>query len=312
MKKKRKHIFKKISNFIAYLFLLFFIILIRLIPYKIAIYIGRFWGAFNFHIVRTRRKVVMKNLDIAFGDSKSKEEKMKIAKNCYLNFATTVVEMMKMPTMKKEFIQQLVESDDLDKIEQLRGEDKKNNFIALTAHLDNWELLGAYFATKNYPLFVIAKPMHNPLVDNLLNNIRINLGYEVLSSRGSLKEYVRRLKEGKILCFLADQDARRSGIFVDFFGTPASTFEGPAIFMNMLKLPILNLFIVRQNIFKHKIIVKDIFCFPENEEKEKLINEITRKHTKNLEEIIKEYPDQYFWFHKRWKTQKDKTTNLYE
>ena len=307
MNKKRKIKIRKISNFISYFLLIIIIRFVRIIPYKLAIYIGRFLGAFCFHIVRVRRNIVLKNLDIAFGNSKTKKEKCEIAKNSYMNFAMTIVEIIKIPYSKPEFIKQIVQIDDLDKIETLRGENKKNNFIGLTAHLNNWELLGAYLAQIDYPLCVIAKPIHNQMVDTLLNKIRNKLGYEVFYSGDPLKEMIRKSRDGKILSFLADQDARRDGIFIDFFGTPASTFVGPAVFMKLLDLPLLNIFIVRQDIFKHKILVKDILYFPQDKDKEEAIKEITEKHTKILEEVIREYPEQYFWFHKRWKTQKDKT-----
>jgi len=312
MNRKKKSILRKISNSILYFLLIITITIVRLIPYKFAIRIGRLLGAFCFHIVRIRRSVVLKNLDIAFGNSKTEKEKLQIAKNSYVNFVTTVVEIIKIPHMKPEFIKGIVKIDEFDKVENLRGNDKKGNFIVLTAHLNNWELSGAYFAQIGYSLCVIAKPIHNQNVDTLLNNTRRRLGYEVFLSDGSLKEIIRKAKEGKIICFLADQDARRDGVFVDFFGTPASTFEGPAVFMKMLDLPLINIFIVRENIYKHKIIVKDIMYFPKDKDKDEAIKEITQRHTKILEEVIKEYPDQYFWFHKRWKTQSDKKINFYQ
>ena len=104
------------------------------------------------------------------------------------------------------------------------------------------------------------------------------------------------LQKNGLLGLVSDQDAKKKGIFVDFFGIPASTPKGAALFHANTKAPILLGVCIKENFREYKIYFKAI------DTKNKNIKEITQEYTSHLESYIKEYPDQYFWFHRRWKT----------
>lgn len=199
------------------------------------------------------------------------------------------------------------------RIAEIEGEEYFLNFsksgdpyIAVTGHIGNWELMGAYFAScRDVPVAVVAKPLHNPYVEEMVNNVRTKNGMEVISTReDAAKDILKALRKGKNVVFLADQDARRSGIFVDFFGKKASTFPGPALFAIRSGCPILPVFDIRMKNYRHKIIFyPPIYPTGVSKNREEAVEEITRRHVGVLEDVIRRYPEQYFWFHKRWKTE---------
>ena len=111
------------------------------------------------------------------------------------------------------------------------------------------------------------------------------------------------LKENHIIGILSDQNvARKEGVFVDFFGRPACTGVGLAVMAMRSGAPVVPAFMARQKSGKYKLILKpavEAVC-TDNYESDLQVN--TQRFTKMVEDIIREYPDQYFWFHQRWKT----------
>jgi KDO2-lipid IV(A) lauroyltransferase len=265
----------------------------------------------------------------------------RLARRCYVNAALTFCEFARMRKMNQQEILGLIESVEGEEYFIEAGGTQKP-YIAITGHLGNWELMGAYFAIKGVPLTVIAKPIHNPLVDRYVNSIRAAKGYDVISTREGMKRVVSQLREGRVMVFLADQDARKGGIFVNFFGYPASTHTGPALFMTRMNLPMLPVFDVRaaapaaagegspvpsrdrngtclppacgtgrnrQVGIRHKIIFRKPLYPPQaakapsdQKNRDETIRTVTEQHVRLLEEMVRAYPDQYFWFHQRWKT----------
>ena len=151
---------------------------------------------------------------------------------------------------------------------------------------------------------VLAKPLHNPLIERRVANARKERKYEVIYTRGDdLRSIIRIARQGRPLGFVADQDARRTGLFVDFFGRPASTFQGPAVFAHRLGIPLLFGTCCRtapRGPFRMRF-APPILPDPKAD-REQEVARLTRAHVALLEQAIREHPEQYFWFHKRWKT----------
>ena len=112
----------------------------------------------------------------------------------------------------------------------------------------------------------------------------------------------KALKQGKVLGFLADQDAGPNGIFVDFLGRMASTPQGPAVFARKFKCPIIPTFIVRRPEGGHRVIVHPPVTVPEMATEAETISELTKAMASITEGFIKQYPDEWIWFQKRWNT----------
>lgn len=176
--------------------------------------------------------------------------------------------------------------------------------IGITAHLGNWELFGAYQAVvKKDKVAVLAKPMHNPLANRRITEAREKTGMRVIQFSRNMRPVLKAIQEKYLVGFLADQDARRNGIFVPFFGEPASTFTGPALFAHHCDVPFFMATCVRVGDGeRYRIRFYPPVAPDPKADRDVDIERLTRIHVKLLEEAIRECPEQYFWFHKRWKS----------
>lgn len=275
---------------------------LRSLPFRLALRVGAVLGTLFSWVLPVRSRVVRANLYRAFGLSMPRHRLRQLVRRCYRNSAVAAVEFMHLRARSASQIkQQVLRIEGEEYFNQVGGKD--GGFIALTGHLGNWEFMGAYFSAEGLRLSVIAKPIHNPFVNEYVNKMRREKGYEVISTDEGMKKIVSRLKTGGIVVFLADQDARKAGIFVEFFGAPASTHTGPALFMTRLQVPILPVFDIRVGLDKHVIIFRPPIYPPQEVDKTEAIRLVTEQHVRILEEMVRHYPDQYFWYHKRWKTQ---------
>ena len=175
---------------------------------------------------------------------------------------------------------------------------QKKGIVFITGHFGAWEILGQW-VSKNVPLFVgVAQKQKNKGAHDFFINQRELAGTQHIIRGESIKLMYKVLSNNGLLGLVSDQDAKKKGIFVDFFGTPASTPRGAALFHINTKAPLLLGVCFKENFQKYHIHFKAI------DTKNKNIEGITQEYTNLLETYIKQYPDQYFWFHRRWKTKK--------
>ena len=323
---KRK--LKSLRHFLELIPLLPLLGIFRILPFSWCMHAADKLSPLIAALFPIRKGIVIRNIRQAF-PQKGKREIKKLTRETYRNFLLFTVEFLFLAQKKKERLvdqtdsaPSYIEESQGNKpsypcITEIEGEQYfhevgggKKGYLILTAHLGNWELMGAIFAGRGVPLSVLAKPIHNLYLNRFINRVRKAKGMEVMSTRGTpMKAVLKALQSDRRVVFLADQDARKAGVFVDFFGKAASTFSGPALFSLRSGLPILPVFDVRTSLFSHKVIFLPPIYPPTNEvkqgkmDRDDAIRHITQQHVKKLEEIIRQYPNQYFWFHRRWKSQ---------
>jgi Kdo2-lipid IVA lauroyltransferase/acyltransferase len=283
---------------------IFFLLLSKLfqvIPLSLALFIGRRLGDCVYSILRIRRKVVIQNLTMVFGNDKSKAEIKHIAKYTYRNFGMTLMEFIRLPILTAEYIRNYTTFEGQEYLDLVLAQNRGG--IIISGHFNNWELLGAAHTFSNYKVTVYARKLRNAVVNDLVNGNRAKVGMNIISKPVATREIIKALKANHIIAFLIDQDARSHGIFVNFFGKPASTFRGPAAFAVRTKTPILSMFMTREHQAYHVIHIEPPLIPNPDADEEKEILRLTQLATNALETYIRRYPDQYFWFHKRWKTQ---------
>ena len=275
--------------------------LFRLLPLRLTLRIVSFIAPLVSSLVPVRKGIVRQNLHTAFPNAE-RESIATLIKETYRNFLLFLIELIHFPgSTLSDLSKQIVAIEGEEHYLAAGGGQKPLLFV--TAHIGNWELMGAYFASKGIKISVLAKPIHNPYIDKFLNRIRMDKGLSVISTREMpLRPVLKALKEGRCVAFVADQDARKSGIFVDFFGKPASTFTGPALFSLRAGLPLLPAFAIRTGLFTHKVVILPPL-YPSEMGRDHSIFQIMEQYNRILEGMIREYPGQYFWFHRRWKTQ---------
>ena len=255
-------------------------------------YISSRLGSLLYEYLDIRKKQARRNIKNAFPNLKHNQVE-KILKNTYLNFCHNFVELVSFPNSYKN-IQIVVKGE---KILQSFLKQRKG-IVFITGHFGAWEILGQWVA-RNVPLFVgVAQKQKNKGAHNFFINQRELAGTKHIIRGKSVKEMYKVLSNNGLLGLVSDQDAKSKGVFVDFFGTPASTPKGAALFHINTRAPLLLGVCFKENFQKYHIHFKAINT------KNKSLEEITQEYTSQLEFYIKQYPDQYFWFHRRWKTKK--------
>lgn len=289
---------KTIQHLIEYSFLVLLALVVRIMPLEFNRFIARRLADFVFFILPIRKIVVLTNLRESFGSSKSEREIHQIARKTYQQFAQTMIELLYFPNLGKKEIEELVHIENLPLLDAAYKMGKGAVFVG--AHFGNWELMGAALA-QHYPVSLVVGQQENILVDNLLNSFRLQKGTKILPLKLALRGVLKALKNKEFVAILADQDAHQDGVFVDFFGRPASTPKGPALFSLRANCPLISGHIFREN--KRFKVIFEIVPKPEptgNEEKD--IELYTQEQTKILENYCRKYPDHWFWMHRRWKT----------
>ncbi len=257
-------------------------------------------GWLLYRALRLRRNVVEENLQRAFGAEKSPAELDAIALRSYQNAVLTFCEFVQPACAGPKALELFREIRGLEDVEHFR----RQPAVFLTAHIGNWELLGRAVAALGFESDAVLKPLHNPLIDREVAQRRQASGFGLIPTTGSLKAIVTSLRAGRHPVFLADQDARRSGIFVNFFGYEASTATGPAYFAVKMQVPIVAGFCVRNRDRERSLTL--LICPPlvpcHDAPFDEEVRRLTEAHVKMLEQVIRNYPESYFWLHRRWKT----------
>ena len=250
------------------------------------------------NLIGYRKKVILTNLDIAFPDLSS-DYKKTIAKDVLKYLGRNIVEFVRIPlyAKKDEFLKiaEIVEGKEI--LDKYKGK----GAILITGHIGNWEILGAVLERLDYRTSVLAYRQKNKEINQLIENIRKSANIEVIYHDQPLKKMLTVLNKGQFLGFLADQNAlRHRGVFVDFFGLPASTISFPAKLSLKYRVPVIftyNYLDLQSKVYKIFFKEIDINKYGKND-----YRELTQDFTKELERAIKKIPSQYLWTHKRWKT----------
>jgi KDO2-lipid IV(A) lauroyltransferase len=256
-----------------------------------------------------RKDVLLKNFEIAFPEL-TPEERLQLVKKTLQFMGINLVEFARIPLYVKT--NQVLDLVNLADGKEILDKYNGKGAILITGHIGNWEITNVALAGYGYKIVSLAYRQKNREINELVNNIRTSLGTEIIYHDQPLKKMLQAIREGKILAFLADQNAlRHRGVFVDFFGLPASTISFPAKLALKYRIPIIfayNHF--NENTKKYNVYFKeiDISKFDKGD-----IKGLTQAFTKEIEEAIRKKPHQYLWTHKRWKTRPEgEEENIYK
>jgi KDO2-lipid IV(A) lauroyltransferase len=285
---------------IEYYFLKFLETVFNLFSFGISRKIGMCLGGIAYLVDRSHRLIARENLYSVFKDEKG-EKIDKTIKRVYLNLGQNLAEFFYIPWVDRRFVDRFVEIKGKKYMDRAFAQGK--GVINVVGHFGNWELINPIYRVFNYPLTAVAYPQNNKLTNELINQYRTSSGAMIVSNEEPYKNLVEILRQGGLLLLVADQDAGGNGIFVDFLGKQASTAKGPAILALRTSAPIIITCLVRNGSGYQMIMSKPLELVKTGNWKEDvLIN--TRLWCKVLEEYIYQYPDQWFWLHRRWKTKK--------
>jgi Kdo2-lipid IVA lauroyltransferase/acyltransferase len=179
---------------------------------------------------------------------------------------------------------------------------RKRGMILLTGHFGNWEVLGYTMAALGLPTYSVARRLDNPYLDRYVFGVREDAGQTILDKRGATAEVPDLLANNQAVGFIADQDAGRKGLFVDFFGRPASTYKSIGLLAMEYNVPVVVGFgRRRKEAYTFDIGIEDIIHPEDWAEADDPLRYITQRYTHALEAVIRTAPEQYLWVHRRWK-----------
>jgi KDO2-lipid IV(A) lauroyltransferase len=187
-----------------------------------------------------------------------------------------------------------------DQMEAALGEGR--GVLLVTGHYGNWEVAAATVAARGVPIAAIVRRQGNRLVDERLQELRRKLGVETIYQSAAPSRVPRVLRANGVVGIVGDQNARRAGILVPFFGRPASTHRGPALFALRLNAPVFSCIARRLpgNDVRYEIAGERVDV-TRTGDLEKDVTSLTAELALRLEKQVRIAPEQYFWFHKRWK-----------
>lgn len=245
-----------------------------------------------------RRRTVVENLRRAFPDA-SDEWIATTARSSYAHLGREVVSMVRLSRLSPEQIVALTDVPTWPEVQAAIAEGK--GALLVTGHYGNWEVAAAAVAARGVPIHAVVKPQRNRLVNVMVQEARARLGIGTITMRKAAREVPRVLKNGGVIGIVADQDARASGVWVPFFGVPASTFRGPAQFALRYDAAVFASVARRLPDGRYRVEGERIpIVRTDDGEADEL--RLTAALAAHLEEQIRQDPGQYFWFHKRWKT----------
>ncbi len=256
-----------------------------------------------FRFTRRRRDVVIDNLRHAFPGRYSDAELDAMALQVYRHFASIVLEVMLMP--RKVTARTTRRYVDHAEYTPMKAEiDAKRPVIVLTAHYGNWELSAHCLGLAGIRSHLVARPLDNPYLDEWLRSNRELTGHKVLAKAGDIRRMNEVLANNETLCTLGDQDAGVNGMFVDFFGRPASTHKAIARLAQRTGAVIAVVgFQKTGGLLEYKIRLMDLIRPEDFENHADATFAITQRFTTAIERMICLDPVQYFWLHRRWKHQ---------
>lgn len=271
------------------------------IPWRVAMWFGETIGGIGYRPLGIRRHVAEKQIAAAFPDL-SKPGVHRIARASYRHLGRTSIETALLPSLGRDGILRLVESvDGWEHVE--RAMSRRNGVIMVTGHFGNWELAGSYMAARGIPIDVIVREMANLDFDRYLNATRERAGMTVVYDREAVRRIPRSLRDGRAVAFVADQGVLGlASTFVTFFGRPAKTPRGAAVFALRFNSPVVFVVTFRKPNGRYHVTIEPVEI-AETGDRERDTDAIVQHYTEQLEAWVRKIPEQYFWQHRRWRRQ---------
>ena len=258
-------------------------------------------GALGYRPFGIRRQVVERQIAAAF-PGLHEAEVTRVARASFEHLGRVTIETALLPSIGPEGVRGLIEEvtgwEVLQEVLSLgRG------LILVTGHFGNWELAGAYVAAHGVPLDVVVRQMNNPLFDAYLRETRQRLGMTVVYDTEAVRRATRSLKEGRAVAFVVDQGVLNlASTYVPFFGRPAKTPRGPAVFALRGGIPVVFGAAIRRPNGRFHGIVERV-PIETTGDREADVDRTVARYTQTLERWVRRFPEQYFWQHRRWKRQ---------
>jgi KDO2-lipid IV(A) lauroyltransferase len=284
-----------------FLFAWLFIHALGILPRRVARAAGVAIARIAYASLARLRKVGLRNLELAFPEMPA-EERTRILRQEYRNLGWLLAEFCQMSKYTPAFAGRFVRYDGLE--HYLAARDRRKGVLVLTGHLGAWELSSFYHSLAGYPMGMVIRRLDNPLVDRMVNRIRCRHGNRVLHKDDFARGLLAAMRAGETVGILMDTNMTPpQGLFVPFFGVPACTASGLARVALKTGAAVLPGFLLWEESERQYV----LHFYPEialadTGDSEADTADNTARFTAVLEDAIRQYPSQWLWMHRRWKT----------
>ncbi len=297
----------KIIDLLQYLALRLFAMFVHMFPVRMNYHTARLMGDIIYFFDRRHRHRAAEHLRRSFPEWDEKKIQ-RVARESMREMTYLGIEVLFTPRLITPYRwQRHVRLANMEETLRLLIE-RPSGVIFITGHFGNWEVVGYTMATLGFPTVSVARPLDNEYVNEYIMGVRERTGQSILYKKGASRSVDELLEDRGALSFIADQDAGRKGVFVDFFHRPASTYKSIGLLAMRHRAPIIVGYGRRLGEdYRFEIGIEGIIYPEQWDDKDDPLKWITQQYTSSLENIIRRSPGQYLWVHRRWKHRPDGT-----
>ena len=305
MAKKRS----PVSDFLVYVLVRLLVCVVQAMSWTWALNMARGLAWLAYYLDRRHRLVAADNLRHAFPHLHEAEVD-RMVRASYLHLTTMVVEMIRLPRLlHRHNIYDYVQHPPEERRRLFSWKETGRPFLILTGHFGNWEILSYAAGMVGVRGGILARRLDNPHLDRFLARFRRKTGQVVLDKATAYQHLPQFLQDGAGLGMLSDQDAGPRGLFVNFFGRPASTFKSIALLSLEYEAPVVVVGAARVGRpMQYRFYFEDVILPEDYATRPDAALAITQRYTDALERMVRRHPEQYFWLHRRWKHQPQRKT----
>lgn len=273
--------------------------LLNILPYRAALFVGWLLARIFFHIVRFRVAPAKARIREVFGDKYTNRQVNHIAWISLRNTFFNAVEVVRMGKVTKEWVVKVIDYQEIHKVRDTLKPGQGG--ILVVPHTGNWDLAGVAAQKFDLPMFFVVGKQKNPLTDEYLNRMRGITGIETIPRDSSvLRKVIKNLRAGKVLAFMTDLRSKTPGVKVRFLGAEANVVGGMALFARQAGVPVFPAVITRVGWGRHRWRIHDPIYPNPDIDKETDWQRMTQHVMDIYDKAIREEPEQYFWYNKRW------------
>jgi KDO2-lipid IV(A) lauroyltransferase len=271
---------------------------VRLVPASLVERVGGLVGGLAYLVDRPHRRIAEQNVASAF-PARSAADRQQIVRGAFGHFGRLLLQLVKFSTMSPAAMLARVEFEGEEHVQAAYGQGRGVLFV--TGHFGYWELQAMVHALRLRPMAVVARPLDNQPLNDLLERIRTRTGNAVIYRRGTIRRVLRTLQDGGSVGILIDQHILGGdAIQVDFFGRPAATTSAVAALALRTGAPVVPLFALPLGGARYRMVYEHQVEPPDAESAD-AIREFTQRCTDVLEMYVRRHPDLWLWMHRRWR-----------
>jgi len=290
-----------ITHLVAYLFGRSLFGVLQLLPLRAARAVGRALGGLFWHLSPRHRQVALANLDAALGATLPAERRVAIARASFAHMGTIIGDATHFRDHLRRPSERLVVYQGVDHLKAAAAAGK--GVLVFSGHFGHWEMVALLQHRLGVPMTMVVAPLVNRRWDRFITHLRSAPGNTILSKRNAARPILKALRQGRAIAILIDQNVRGAGgLFIDFFGRPASTTPALATLAFRSGAPIVPVF----SWFRPDGRLHVAYGPPITAERRGLIDDdvrdLMRACTARLEEEIRRRPESWLWMHDRWRT----------